>query len=141
MDITYTYWDGSTGHRRVMKIKKGTSMNGFLERVKYEFRDLRSVPVDGLMFVKQDLIVPGHLTFYDLMLTEARGKSGSLFLFEAPEEVKHEKILQHKDESHIAKVVVKTWYEKNKLNYPASKWEVFDPFAATSKYTIPTKQF
>ena len=33
-------------------------------------------------YIKEDLIIPNHLSFYDLIVTKARGKSGPLFHFD-----------------------------------------------------------
>lgn len=41
-----------------------------------------------------------------------------------------------KDESHAGKIVTKGWYERNKSNFPASRWETFDPTKTYAKYTI-----
>jgi protein FAM50 len=57
LEVTYSYWDG-TGHRKVMSIQKGTSIGRFLELAKQEFKELRGVSSDGLMFVKEDSILP-----------------------------------------------------------------------------------
>ncbi|XP_072812087.1 protein FAM50A isoform X4 [Vicugna pacos] len=41
-----------------------------------------------------------------------------------------------KDESHAGKVVLRSWYEKNKHIFPASRWEPYDPEKKWDKYTI-----
>ncbi len=55
LTITYSYWNG-TGHRRHISIKKGDSIAGFLKAVREqlatEFRELRHVGVDNLMYIK-----------------------------------------------------------------------------------------
>lgn len=38
-------------------------------------------------------------------------------------------------QSHAGKVVERSWYEKNKHIFPASRWEVFDPEKNVSSYT------
>ena len=40
------------------------------------FVQLRSCSADQLMYVKEDLILPQGLTFYELIVNKARGKSG-----------------------------------------------------------------
>lgn len=54
-----------------------------------------------LMYVKEDLIIPHHFSFYDLISTKARGKSGPLFHFDVHEDIRtqHDARLE-KDESH-----------------------------------------
>ena len=44
-----------------------------------------------------------------------------------------------KDESHPGKVVERSWYEKNKHIFPASRWEVYDPSKNYGGYTIAGK--
>ena len=38
------------------------------------------------MYVKEDLIVPSHFSFHDLIVAKARGKSGPMFDFSARED-------------------------------------------------------
>lgn len=40
------------------------------------------------MYVKEDLIMPQHYTFYDFIITKARGKSGPLFNFDVHDDVR-----------------------------------------------------
>lgn len=78
--ITYSYWDGA-GHRRSIKCKKGTTIGKLLSMVQNEFKELKNVPADSLMFVKEDLIIPHHYSFYDFIVSKARGVSViSLFI-------------------------------------------------------------
>ena len=44
-----------------------------------------------------------------------------------------------KDESHPGKVVISSWYERNKHIFPANRWEMFDPSKDYGKYTIKGK--
>lgn len=73
IDITFSYWDGS-GHRRTVRVKKGNSVYQFLQKVlellRKEFSELKTVMADQLMYVKEDLIVPHHYTFYDFIVTK-----------------------------------------------------------------------
>ncbi|KAF4041956.1 XAP5 circadian clock regulator [Phytophthora infestans] len=138
--VTYSYWDGS-GHRREITIPKKTTIGKYLELVKQqlvtEFAELRGVSAENLIYIKEDLIIPHHYSFYDLIVTKARGKSGPLFHFDVHDDVR---LLQdrrvEKDESHPGKVVDRYWYEKNKHIFPASRWEVYDPNVVREKYTI-----
>lgn len=74
--ITYSYWDG-TGHRRTVKMKKGDSVEAFLQSclgdLRKEFHELRGVTSEGLIYIKEDLIIPSNKTFYDFIVTKARG--------------------------------------------------------------------
>ncbi|KAG6972248.1 hypothetical protein JG687_00001549 [Phytophthora cactorum] len=138
--VTYSYWDGS-GHRREITVPKKTTIGKYLELVKQqlvtEFAELRGVSAENLVYIKEDLIIPHHYSFYDLIVTKARGKSGPLFHFDVHDDVR---LVQdrrvEKDESHPGKVVDRYWYEKNKHIFPASRWEVYDPNVVREKYTI-----
>ncbi|XP_066879055.1 protein FAM50A isoform X1 [Kogia breviceps] len=63
IEITFSYWDGS-GHRRTVKMKKGNTMQQFLQKaleiLRKDFSELRSAGVEQLMYIKEDLIIP-HL--------------------------------------------------------------------------------
>jgi len=141
--ITYSYWDGS-GHRRDIVVKKGFSVQLFLtkclEQLRKEFPELKAVSVDKLMYIKEDLIIPHHNTFYDFIVTKARGKSGPLFVFEARDDIR---IIQdasiEKEDSHAGKVCLRSWYERNKHIFPASRWEPYDPVKNWDQYTVADK--
>ncbi|KAI9028811.1 FAM50A protein [Phycomyces nitens] len=135
ISITYSYWDGS-GHRKSVQCKKGDSISQFLDACRQQFPQLRGVNVDNLIYVKEDLIIPHHYTFYDFIINKARGKSGPLFNFDVHDDVRlvNDATLE-KDESHAGKVVERSWYERNKHIFPASRWEVFDASKNVSIYT------
>ncbi|XP_014117330.1 PREDICTED: protein FAM50A, partial [Pseudopodoces humilis] len=140
IEITFSYWDGS-GHRRTVKMKKGNTMQQFLQKaleiLRKDFSELRSAGVEQLMYIKEDLIIPHHHSFYDFIVTKARGKSGPLFNFDVHDDVRLlSDATVEKDESHAGKVVLRSWYEKNKHIFPASRWEPFDPEKRWDKYTV-----
>ncbi|CAM9288829.1 unnamed protein product, partial [Ectocarpus fasciculatus] len=141
MEVVYSYWDGS-GHRKAMQVKKGATVGRFLELVKMqlstEFPEVRGLGTDSLLYVKEDLIIPHHISFYDLIVTKARGKSGPLFHFDVHDDVRLVGDVRiEKDESHPGKVVERRWYERNKHIFPASRWELYDPAVARdATYTI-----
>lgn len=141
LEIVYSYWDGS-GHRRTVVVKKGDSIAEFLEKVRQDlsrdFREMLNISSDALIYVKEDLILPQDLTFYDLIVTKARGKSGPLFHFDVHDDVRLGQIDARieKDESHPGKVVERRWYDRNKHIFPASRWEVYDPTKDYGHYTI-----
>lgn len=136
IQVTYSYWDGS-GHRKEVECKKGDSIAKFLEKCRLQFPQLRGVNVDNLIYVKEDIIIPHHYTFYDFILNKARGKSGPLFNFDVHEDIRllHDATIE-KDEAHAGKVLERSWYEKNKHIFPASRWEVFDPEKNYGSYKI-----
>lgn len=140
IEITFSYWDGS-GHRKTVKMKKGNTMQQFLQRalevLRKDFSELRSAGVEHLMYIKEDLIIPHHHSFYDFIVTKARGKSGPLFSFDVHDDIRLvNDATVEKDESHAGKVVLRSWYEKNKHIFPASRWEPYDPEKKWDKYTI-----
>ncbi|KAM9584714.1 LOW QUALITY PROTEIN: protein FAM50A [Morphnus guianensis] len=139
IEITFSYWDGS-GHRRTVKMKKGNTMQQFLQKaleiLRKDFSELRSAGVEQLMYIKEDLIIPHHHSFYDFIVTKARGKSGPLFNFDVHDDVRLlSDATVEKDESHAGKVVLRSWYEKNKHIFP-ERWEPYDPEKKWDKYTI-----
>jgi len=143
IEITYSYWDGS-GHRRTARMKKGNSIYQFLQRslesLRKEFGELKSVTGDQLMYVKEDLIIPHHYTFYDFIVTKARGKSGPLFSFDVKDDIRMvNDATVEKEDSHAGKVLLRSWYERNKHIFPASRWEPYDPTKTYSKYTVHDK--
>jgi XAP5 circadian clock regulator/ATP synthase subunit D len=73
----------------------------------------------------QLILVLQHHTFYDFIINKARGKSGPLFNFDVHDDVRllADATLE-KDESHAGKVVERSWYQRNKHIFPASRWEV-----------------
>ncbi|KAJ2725542.1 hypothetical protein GGI07_001170 [Coemansia sp. Benny D115] len=99
--------------------------------------ELRGSKVDALVYVKEDLIIPHHYTFYDFIVNRARGKSGPLFDFDVHDDVRlvHD-ATKEKDDSHAGKVCERSWYERNKHIFPANRWEVFDPEKNYGAYTI-----
>lgn len=138
INITYSYYDGA-GHRRSMVITKGTTVEEFLSQVRKEFKELRNVSTDNLMFIKEDLIIPMHYSFYELIETKARGKSGPLFYWDVHDDVRLTADASvEKEESHAAKVVERRWYDSNKHAFPMNRWEIFDPAKNDqyAKYTI-----
>ncbi|KAF9500474.1 XAP5-domain-containing protein [Pleurotus eryngii] len=153
IEVVYSFWDGS-GHRKSVTCKKGDTISFFLEKCRQQFPELRGVSVDNLMYVKEDLIIPHvsssgstrcrrakasmkHYTFYDFIVNKARGKSGPLFNFDVHDDVRLlADATKEKDESHAGKVVERSYYQRNKHIFPASRWEVFDPQKNYGKYTI-----
>ncbi|XP_043271999.1 protein FAM50 homolog [Venturia canescens] len=144
IEITFSYWDGS-GHRRSVIMKKGNSIYQLLQRclevLRREFSELKTVMADQLMYVKEDLILPHHYTFYDFIVTKARGKSGPLFTFDVHDDIRmvHDASVET-EESHAGKVLLRSWYERNKHIFPASRWEPYDPTKTYDKYTVSDKK-
>ena len=125
---------------------KGDSIGQFLskarEKLAKEFREMKTAGTDGLMYIKEDLILPQNVTFYDLIVNKARGKSGPLFHFDVHDDVRimGGGAAVEKDESHAGKVIHRSWYDKNKHIFPASRWELWDPLKNYGEYTIHGKE-
>jgi protein FAM50 len=121
VEITYSYWDGS-GHRNSVQCKKGDTIASFLEKCRQQIPELKGITVDSLMYIKEDLIIPHHYSFYDFIVSKARGKSGPLFNFDVHDDVRLvSDATIEKDESHAGKVVERSWYNRNKHIFPASR--------------------
>lgn len=71
-----------------IQCKKGDSIQQFLDACRQQFSQLRGVNTDNLLYVKEDLIIPHHFTFYDFIINKARGKSGPLFNFDVHEDIR-----------------------------------------------------
>ncbi|WVF68295.1 hypothetical protein IAT40_003060 [Kwoniella sp. CBS 6097] len=125
IEITYSFWDGS-GHRKSVECKKGDDIAAFLNKCRQQFPELRGTSVENLMYIKEDLIIP-----------HARGKSGPLFNFDVHDDVRMiADATVEKDESHAGKVVERSWYNRYKHIFPASRWEVYDPDKDYGAYRI-----
>ncbi|GAW81255.1 XAP-5 DNA binding protein [Plasmodium gonderi] len=146
IEITYSYYDGS-GHRRKISVKQKTTIGQFINKcvdnLKSEFIHLRWASCETLIFVKEDIILPNYLTFYELIKNKAQGKTGPLFAFDAVENLSGvADIRKEKTDTHAGKLVEKKWYEKNKHIFPASKWEIYKPMKTYSiSYTDLFNQF
>ena len=137
IEVVYSYWDG-TGHRRSVRVPKGTTIGQFLETCRRSlldsFHELRALSADSLIYVKEDLIIPHYLTFYDLIVTKARGKSGPLFHFGVWDDIRvNSDARVETDSSHAGKIVTRGWFERNKHIFPATRWEVYDPSTASKQ--------
>ena len=53
-----------------------------------QVKELRSASADQLIYVKEDLIMPHSVSFYELIVKKARGKSGPLFQFDVHDDVR-----------------------------------------------------
>ena len=136
IEVTYSYWDGK-GKRNTVKVNKGETIEGFLNKCREQVRELRACSPDQLIYVKEDLILPHATTFYELIVKKARGKSGPLFNFDVHDDVRLVNDARvEKDESHAGKVMEKRLYERNKDKFPYSRFEVYDPSKTYDTYTV-----
>lgn len=91
-----------------------------------------------------------HYTFYDFIVNKARGKSGPLFSFDVHDDVRllHDATKERDEvcnkvppkkshdltalvQSHAGKVVERSWYQRSKHIFPASRWEVYPAVSAS----------
>jgi protein FAM50 len=113
----------------------------FLEQVRRQiaeaFHELRGISSENLMYIKEDLIIPHHYSFYDLIVSKARGKSGPLFHFDVRDDVRiNTDVRVEKDESHAGKIITRSYYERNQHIFPVNRWEVYDPNKSWEQYTV-----
>ena len=120
-----------------MTVRKGDTVGTFLKAVQEQlapqFREIRSASVSGLMYVKEDVILPHTVSFYDLIVKKVQGRSGPLFQFDLQEHAatKFDPRLKSQD-SHAGKVIERHWYSRHKHIFPYSRWEVYDPDAVVA---------
>lgn len=135
--ITYSYYDGTRRDGGKIACVKGDTVEQFLQKVRASLlkdgektvqRDMKHCDASGMMFIKEDLIIPHDVSFYDLIVSRARGKSGPLFRFDKRDDVRLRGGADVEVEnSHPGKVILRTWYDRNKGMFPANRWEVYDP--------------
>lgn len=136
IEIVCSYWDG-TGHRMSVECVKGDTISDFLEKCRLQTPELRNVSVDNLLYVKEDLIIPQHYSFYDFIVNKARGKSGPLFSFDVHDDIRLKSdATVEKDESHAGKVMTRAYYERNKHIFPLNRFEAYDPDKNYGNYSI-----
>ena len=88
VEVTYSYHtltpqkDGRKGQRQTVSLPKGYTIEQFLNKCREQVREIRACSADQLIYVKEDLIMPSSITFYELIRSKARGKSGPLFHFD-----------------------------------------------------------
>ena len=131
------------------------------------FNELKTVSVDQLIFVKDDVILPHHYSFYDFIVTRARGRTGLLFTFtetvkmptaiievpatattttgkslaDAPPVPPGSDSPVQGSSSHAGKICLRSWYERNKHIFPACRWEPFDPEKRWNAHEPPKNRF
>ena len=140
IEVTFSYHDGA-GHRNSINVKKGDTIGAFLRAVRDmlgpEFRELRAASVDSLLYVKEDVILPHHLTFHELIASKARGKSGPLFHFDVHDDVRLVGDARvEKDEAHAGKVMERHWFDRNKHIHPFNRMEPYDASKTYGSFSI-----
>jgi len=143
LEVHYSYHDpsgrdGLKGHRAAVTLAKGSTIQDFLNETRQQQKALRSCSAADLMYVKEDLILPHGLTFYELIVSKARGKSGPLFCFDVHDDVRVGAFDHRveKEESHPGKVMEKRVYERLKDKFPYSRFEIYDASKKYDDYTV-----
>jgi len=129
--ICFSYWDGA-GHRDDVTMLQKNSIFDFLHAARTKLINtsmpqVQKIRVENLLFVKEDIILPNDISFFELREKEAWGKTGPLYDFEVYDDVRiNADIRTAGRKSHPGKIVTRSWYELNKHTYPANLWEPFD---------------
>jgi protein FAM50 len=106
-----------------MVIKKGSSIKEFLLMAKKQFPEIQDAASDSLLFVKENVIIPHQYTFYELIESKVQGKTGALDHWVVEGDISAATRTGAHD--HIAKIVARNFYERNKHIYPFNLWEVY----------------
>jgi len=122
LDIDYCFYDG-TSNKKNMCIKKGSSIKEFLLIAKKQFPEISDANSDTLLFVKENVIIPHQYTFYELIESKAQGKTGTLDIWVV--EGDNSTATRTGAHPHIAKIVSRNFYERNKHIYPFNLWEIY----------------
>ncbi|KAH8378533.1 hypothetical protein KR200_007250 [Drosophila serrata] len=142
---------GSDDEEEELQIRREEQENRLRERLRQESvmqqaelkdEDIWNEDILGRIrsSAQQDLILPHHYSFYEFIVTKARGKSGPLIQFDVHHDVRMiSDASVEKEESHAGKVIRRSWYQRNKHIFPASRWEQYDPTKSYDKYTIKDK--
>lgn len=134
MEIDFIHWDGN-GEQHQVLVKKGWAISKFLEKARTDVKELRGHTSDALMLVKEDYIVPQHLTFYELMLLKYKNDDKRVFKINYKVEKEVNKSSSKQEDKRLWRIVERRWYDRNKHVYPANHWELFDP-SRKDKYTV-----
>ena len=116
--IKFCYYNGSKTKSET-KVEKGWSIAKFLERAKKPIAEIKRVDISKLLFIKEELIVPHHFTFYDLITARTKGRNGVLIEF-GP---------NASEKSTMPWIVDRQWFEANKHIFPANRWLTYDPLS------------
>jgi protein FAM50 len=119
LTVQYQYWDG-VGHKKLAECEKKMDLGQFLEKCRkqlaVEFVECRSIgSSENMLCVIDDMIIPQTHSFYELEVREA-------FSFRSKQKL----LPKGARKVDAVKVVTRSWYDKNKLQYPASRWILFD---------------
>ena len=142
--LTLSFYDGAD-HRFFVDFKRGDPLLEVIKKCRLEYGPLRGVLVENLMLVKENLILPGELSVFDLeemgaLKDGGRGPHHSTPLFSFTLQKRDQKTqiepgsqvifseedMIETDASRNAKLFTKSWYERNKQLIPAKYWIPFD---------------
>jgi len=129
LDIIYSFWNGN-GLRKKITIKKDDTIGCFLNAVQKQlatdFKKMRSASSGSLMYIIEDIIIPHHCTFHELILKGIRCEHDSLSnLGVRINNRENSDTNSEMKDSHIGKVIEAQWYERNKHLSPPNRWKVY----------------
>ncbi len=68
-------------NRRTVQCLKGDTIRAFIEKalnetLRDDFIELKVSRPESFLYIKEDLIIPQHYSFYHFIINKSRGKSG-----------------------------------------------------------------
>ena len=112
--VKFSLYDG-TDHAYQVTMKKDQTVMDFLNAVREEciddFPELKKHAAIDLMYVKNNLILPTSMQFFELMKLRTKVKP----LFQ----------LSKNNETTEGLVCLRFWYDRHKHIYPADRWESY----------------
>ena len=87
VDLQFAYYDGLS-HLGTVTVKKGEPIFNFIDRAKQQFSAIRDIATEGLLFAKDDIIIPHEMSLYHFAAHNVQSKYGPLFEFYDPENPK-----------------------------------------------------
>jgi len=107
-----------------MTLKKGECIRTFMDEARLNFPELKGVSLNDLMFLKDHYFIPDHYTFYQLFEISTRDPMYDTFSrWTDSEQVKSVKV--GVQSTFLARVVERSFYEKNYTNFPFTNWIMF----------------
>ncbi|KAJ9457039.1 Protein XAP5 CIRCADIAN TIMEKEEPER [Diplonema papillatum] len=114
IEVAYTVYPDRKQY--AMTVKKGDTVGHFLQKSAFQNKELAKT--QDALFVREDLILPNDMTFYDVLAAGAKGRTGRLCEFNT--------IVDTGGRRKTTAIVCAKWYSRNKEMMPARLWELFD---------------
>eukprot|EP00826_Nyctotherus_ovalis_P054924 TRINITY_DN7249_c0_g1_i1.p1 TRINITY_DN7249_c0_g1~~TRINITY_DN7249_c0_g1_i1.p1 ORF type:complete len:307 (+),score=124.24 TRINITY_DN7249_c0_g1_i1:134-1054(+) len=137
-EFTFAYSEYPNAKRSV-RVKKSTDIGTVINKCKAilakDFKNLETMPCEGLMFTKETLILPKECTIYDLIVDKVKGSTGDLLFDLARQKEKIKKkdgteveVDIYVDRAAVARITERAKYEKNKNYFPYRSWKEYTPY-------------